>query len=271
MARPPPGPSPKPISPSRSLTSASKAHADIWAARLDATLLPTGSLRRPLGGAVRDLPGYAEGAWWVQDAAAALPARLLGDVAGATVIELCAAPGGKTAQLAAMGAKVIAVDRGPDRLARLVENLNRLGLAAETVRADAREWRPAEAAPFVLLDAPCTATGTIRRHPDVARLKQPADVARLAALQDRLLDAAAAMLAPGGALVYCVCSLLPEEGPARIAALLGRQPDLARESVTLEALPEVINDAGELRSLPSHLAESGGLDGFYAARLRRVP
>ena len=248
-----------------------KAHADIWAARLDATLLPTGSLRRPLGGAVRDLPGYAEGAWWVQDAAAALPARLLGDVAGATVIELCAAPGGKTAQLAAMGAKVIAVDRGPDRLARLVENLNRLGLAAETVRADAREWRPAEAAPFVLLDAPCTATGTIRRHPDVARLKQPADVARLAALQDRLLDAAAAMLAPGGALVYCVCSLLPEEGPARIAALLGRQPDLARESVTLEALPEVINDAGELRSLPSHLAESGGLDGFYAARLRRVP
>ena len=123
----------------------------------------------------------------------------------------------------------------------------------------------------MLLDAPCSATGAIRRHPDVARLKQPADVARLAALQDRLLDAAAEMLAPGGALVYCVCSLEPEEGPGRVAAVLGRRPDLVRESVTVEGLAEVVNGAGELRSLPSHLAESGGLDGFYAARLRRTP
>ena len=248
-----------------------KADADVWAARLGATLLPTGSLRRPSGGAVTDLAGYAEGAWWVQDAAAALPARLLGDVAGETVIELCAAPGGKTAQLCAMGANVVAVDRGPARLARLEQNLARLGLAAETVRADAQRWRPAEPAPFVLLDAPCSATGAIRRHPDVARLKQPADVARLTALQDRLLDAAAAMLAPGGALVYCVCSLEPEEGPGRIAALLGRRPDLARESVTVEGLAEAVTSAGELRTLPCQWAESGGLDGFYAARLRRVP
>ena len=246
-----------------------KAEPAAWAARLDAQVLPGGSLRRPLGGAIEDLDGYRDGAWWVQDAAAALPARLLGDVAGETVIELCAAPGGKTAQLAAAGARVMAVDRDKGRLARLADNLARLNLKVETIAADAVTWRPPEPAPFVLLDAPCTSTGTIRRHPDIARLKQPADVARMTALQARLLDAAAVMTAPGGVLVYCVCSLQPEEGPEAVAAALARHPDLARESVTVEGLNEAVTELGELRTLPCHWPESGGLDGFYAARLRR--
>ena len=246
-----------------------KAEPAAWAARLDAQPLPGGSLRRPLGGAIEDLPGYDDGAWWVQDAAAALPARLLGEVAGATVIDLCAAPGGKTAQLAAAGARVVAVDRDKGRLTRTRKNLNRLGLDAETVRADAVTWRPPSPAPFVLLDAPCTATGTIRRHPDVARLKQAGDVERMTVLQGRLLDAAYPMVAPGGVLVYCVCSLQPEEGPEAIAAFLSRQPEMVRESVTVEGLAEAVTERGELRTLPCHWPQWGGLDGFYAARLRR--
>ncbi len=240
-----------------------------WAARLDAQQLPSGSLRRPLGGAIEDLPGYRDGAWWIQDAAAALPARLLGHVADEIVIDLCAAPGGKTAQLAAAGAKVIAVDRDKGRLTRTKKNLARLGLKAETIRADAAIWRPPVPAPIVLLDAPCTATGTIRRHPDVARLKQAADVERMTVLQARLLDAAYPMVAPGGVLVYCVCSLQPEEGPEAVAAFLARQPEMARESVTVEGLDEAVTALGELRTLPCHWPDSGGLDGFYAARLRR--
>lgn len=244
-----------------------------WARRLDARVLPTGTLRRALGGAVEDLNGYAQGGWWVQDAAAALPARLLGDVAGATVIELCAAPGGKTAQLAAAGAHVVAVDRSARRLDRLRQNLARLGLAAETIAADAIDWRPRAPARFVLLDAPCSATGAIRRHPDIPHLKTAADVARLAALQDRLLDAAYPMLAPGGTLVWCVCSLEPEEGPERIAALLERAPGLERVAITaseIGGLSELVTAAGDLRTLPCHLADRGGLDGFFVARLRRT-
>ncbi len=240
-----------------------------WATRLAAEQLPGGSLRRPLGGAIEDLPGYNDGAWWVQDAAAALPARLLGDVAGEKVIDLCAAPGGKTAQLVAAGAKVVAVDRDKGRLIRTKKNLARLDLWAETIRADAVTWRPPTPAPFVLLDAPCTATGTIRRHPDVARLKQAGDVERMTVLQARLFDAAYAMVAPGGVLVYCVCSLQPEEGPEAVAAFLARHPEMARESVTVEGLDETVTALGELRTLPCHWPDSGGLDGFYAARLRR--
>ena len=249
-----------------------KADADLWADRLAATVLPTGTLRRPIGGAVSELAGYGEGAWWVQDAAAALPARLLGEVAGKTVLDLCAAPGGKTAQLAAAGARVVAVDREP-RLARLEENLARLGLAAKTVAADVAAWRPDAPAPFVLLDVPCTATGTIRRHPDIVHLKTAADIPRLAALQDRLLAAAADMLAPGGTLVYCACSLEPEEGPRRVEALLARDRRLARAPVAaaeVGGLAELVTAAGDLRTLPCHLAQFGGLDGFYAARLRRT-
>ena len=249
-----------------------KADADLWAGRLEATVLPTGTLRRPIGGAVSELAGYGEGAWWVQDAAAALPARLLGEVAGETVLDLCAAPGGKTAQLAAAGARVVAVDREP-RLARLKENLARLRLGAKTVGADVAAWRPGAPAPFVLLDVPCTATGTIRRHPDIVHLKTAADIPRLVALQDRLLAAAADMLAPGGTLVYCACSLEPEEGPRRVEALLARYRRLARAPVAaaeVGGLAELVTAAGDLRTLPCHLAQFGGLDGFYAARLRRT-
>lgn len=247
-----------------------KADPAAWAARLEAELLPTGSVRRRSASGIADLPGYAEGAWWVQDAAAALPARLLGEVGGRTILDLCAAPGGKTAQLATAGARVMAVDRSASRMARLVENLSRLKLTAETVVADATQWQPPAPAEGVLLDAPCSATGTIRRHPDVAHLKAPEDVTRLQPVQDRLLDAAAAALAPGGTLVYCVCSLQPEEGPQRIAAFLSRHPGMVRQPVAARevgGLAELISTEGDLRTLPCHLASAGGMDGFYAARL----
>ncbi len=249
-----------------------KSDAAAWRDRLGATLLPTGSLRLPLDGPIESLPGFADGAWWVQDAAAALPARLLGDVAGKRVIDLCAAPGGKTAQLAAAGADVVAVDRSAPRLERLRANLTRLDLQATTVVADATAWRPEPAAEAVLLDAPCSAIGTIRRHPDVPWLKRPEDVAKLAALQTRLLQAAVAMVRPGGSILFCTCSLQPEEGPAQIAALL-------RDGAPIERLPirpaevggldSLIDSNGDLRTLPCHLSEQGGIDGFFAARLRR--
>jgi len=248
------------------------ADAERWRVQLGGVALPTGSIRCDGGGAVPDLPGFAEGAWWVQDAAAALPARLLGDIAGRAVLDLCAAPGGKTAQLAAMGARVTAIDRSPARLGRLKFNLARLSLSAETIAADAATWRPPELGPFVVLDAPCSATGTIRRHPDVPHLKSPADVARLAQTQARLLDAAAEMLAPGGILVYGVCSLEPEEGPRQIETLLARNANLVRQPVRAEeigSLGECLTPDGDLRTLPFHLAAQGGMDGFYAARLAR--
>lgn len=246
--------------------------AERWAAVLGASVLPTGSLRRPAGGAITDLPGFAEGAWWVQDAAAALPARLFGDVAGRRIVDLCAAPGGKTAQLALAGARVTAVDRSTGRLRRLADNLTRLKLEAETVASDGALWRPAELVDGVLVDAPCTATGTIRRHPDIAWLKTPADLARLLPLQARLLNAALDMVRPGGLIVYCVCSLEPEEGPGQIAALLARGAPLERVPVApaeLGGCAELVTAEGDVRTLPSHWPERGGLDGFYIARLRR--
>ncbi len=234
--------------------------------------LPTGSVRFPAGTRVAELPGYAEGAFWVQDAAAALPARLLAPCPGERVADLCAAPGGKTAQLAAAGATVIAVERDAGRLARLRENLARLRLAAATVAADAGTWRPEAPLDAVLLDAPCSATGTARRHPDVLRLRRPRDLAALAAAQDRLLAAAASMLRPGGRLVYAVCSLQPEEGQNRIDAALGHLP-FRRAPFTLDelaALPEALTSAGDLRTTPALWPERGGMDGFYAARLVRL-
>ena len=245
-----------------------------WASKLGATVLPNGTLRLPPGtGDIRRLPGYDDGAWWVQDAAAALPVRLLGDVAGREVVDLCAAPGGKTAQLAAAGAYVLAVDRSVERLQQLVGNLERLSLAAATVAAEIQHWQPPQQPHTVLLDAPCTATGTLRRHPDIARLKGPGDVTTMAALQAELLDAAAALLAPGGTLVYAVCSLEPEEGPTRVAELLAQRGDMTRaplDPAEVPGLPEAVTPAGELRTLPHHWAETGGLDGFYACRLRKV-
>jgi 16S rRNA (cytosine967-C5)-methyltransferase len=246
-----------------------------WAERLRGRVLPTGSVRTLAQGAVSLLPGFTEGAWWVQDAAASLPVRLLGDAPGLRVADLCAAPGGKTAQLAQAGALVTAVDRSPARLNRLQENLARLKLTAEIIAADVLAW---EAEPFdaVLLDAPCSSTGTIRRHPDVPWLKGESEIAVLSALQTKLLDRAASLLKPGGTLVYCVCSLEPEEGEAQIESLLARNPALDRRPITIEEVfgqADLINGRGELRSFPFHLPDPdprwGGLDGFFAARLVR--
>jgi 16S rRNA (cytosine967-C5)-methyltransferase len=252
-----------------------KQDADEWAERLRGRVLPTGTVRMLAHGAISLLPGFAEGAWWVQDAAAALPARLFGDVRGLRIADLCAAPGGKTAQLAQAGAQVTAVDRSAARLARLGENLARLSLTAETVAADALEW---QAEPFdaVLLDAPCSSTGTIRRHPDVPWLKSEADIAVLANLQRRLIDRAVDLLKPGGRLVYCVCSLEPEEGADQVDALLARDQRVARQPVAAAEVAgraEFITGDGDLRTLPTHLPDPdprwAGLDGFYAARLIR--
>jgi 16S rRNA (cytosine967-C5)-methyltransferase len=254
-----------------------KADAAQWATRLHGETLPTGTVRTLLQGPVTMLPGFTEGQWWVQDAAAALPARLFGDVAGKTIADLCAAPGGKTAQLAQAGARVVAVDRSPGRMARLRDNLARLALEAETVVADAAEWQGGNnsgAFDGVLVDAPCASTGTIRRHPDVAWLRQEADIAALMGVQKRLLQKAVALLRPGGTLVYCTCSLEPEEGEQAISELLATEPALRRvpvEAGELAGLTGVVTAQGDLRTLPCHLPHDdprlGGLDGFYAARL----
>jgi 16S rRNA (cytosine967-C5)-methyltransferase len=246
-----------------------------WGERLRGRALPTGTVRTLAQGAVSLLPGFTEGAWWVQDAAASLPARLLGDVRGLRVADLCAAPGGKTAQLAQTGALVTAVDRSPARLNRLQDNLARLKLTADMVAADALEW---DAEPFdaVLLDAPCSSTGTIRRHPDVPWLRGEADIGVLTGLQTKLLDRAASLVKPGGIIVYCVCSLEPQEGEAQIEALLARNPALSRWPIPANEVfgqAELINGRGELRTFPFHLPDPdprwGGLDGFFAARLVR--
>ncbi|MBS0558644.1 MAG: RsmB/NOP family class I SAM-dependent RNA methyltransferase, partial [Proteobacteria bacterium] len=237
-----------------------------------AVLLPWGgTVRLPAGARVAELPGFAEGDFWVQDAAAALPARLLGVRPGERVADLCAAPGGKTAQLAAAGAAVTAVDRNPARLDRLRENLNRLRLTAELVAADIVSWTPPEPFDAILLDAPCSSTGTIRRHPDVLHLRKAGDIPSLVRAQDALLEAAARMLPPGGRLVYAVCSLQPEEGAPRVAqacasAGLVHDPFLPGE---LAAFPEALTPEGFFRTDPGMLSELGGVDGFFAARLRR--
>jgi 16S rRNA (cytosine967-C5)-methyltransferase len=253
-----------------------KRDAEHWARALGGRVLPTGSVRALAHGPIPQLPGYAEGAWWVQDAAAALPAKLFGDVHGRAVADLCAAPGGKTAQLAAAGARVTAVDRASSRLERLRGNLARLGLAAEIVAADVADWR---GGPFdaVLLDAPCSSTGTIRRHPDIAWLKREADIATLAALQRRLLARAAELTRPGGILVYCTCSLEPEEGIEVVRDCLARDGGLRRHPISADELygrAEWLTADGDLRTLPCHLPDPdsrlGGLDGFYAARFVRT-
>ncbi len=246
------------------------------AAQLGARLLPTGSLRLESHAPIETLPGFAEGAWWVQDAAARLPALLLGDVAGLSVADLCAAPGGKTMQLAALGARVTAVDRSAPRMGQLARNLARTGLEAQCVVADAAGWR---GGPFdaVLVDAPCSATGTIRRHPDVAWVKQEADIAKLALLQARLIDNAIALARPGGRIIYCTCSLEPEEGEAQIAAALARHGGVRLDPIApaeIGGLAEALTDRGELRTRPDQLphvqARMAGWAGFYAARLIKL-
>ncbi len=252
-----------------------KSDPKIWTENLDATLLPTGSLRLATHLPIPDLPGFEEGAWWVQDAAAALPARLF-DVRPATrIADLCSAPGGKTAQLAARGACVTAIDRSAERLKLLSNNFERLHLEAEIIVADVVALN-GPIFDAVLLDAPCSATGTIRRHPDVAWTKKPGDLTKLAALQSRMLDKAIELVRPGGTIVYCTCSLEPEEGEQQIAALLRRNPDVVRLPITKEevgGLDELVNANGEIRTLPFHLAHPeprlSGLDGFFIARLVR--
>jgi 16S rRNA (cytosine967-C5)-methyltransferase len=246
------------------------ADTGAWAERLGGRVLPTGSVRLGNHGRIEELPGYAEGAWWVQGAAAALVVRAAGDVIGRTVADLCAAPGGKTAGLAAAGALVTAVDDAPGRLDRLHENLQRLGLTADVVAADVTGWAPGRTFDAVILDAPCTGTGTIARHPDILRLKGPADVGRMAKVQQAMLANAARLVRPGGLLVYSTCSLEPEEGPAQIDAFLACEAAFRRlplEPREIGAAPEWII-AGDLRTLPFHLPESGGIDGFYVARLQ---
>jgi len=245
---------------------------DAWATRLGGTWLPTGTLRLPAGGRVEAMEGFDEGVWWVQDAAAALPVKLLVISEGEDVLDLCAAPGGKTAECAALGAKVTALDRSAPRLKRLEENLTRLKLEAEIVTADAATYAPNRTWGKILLDAPCTATGTARRHPDVLHLKRPGDRDKLALLQARLLAHAASLLAPGGTLVYCTCSLEAGEGPDQIEAFLAARPDFSRlpvKSEELGGLSDLVTDAGDMRSLPCDLADQGGMDGFFAARLTR--
>lgn len=253
-----------------------KSAPEAWAKRLSGLALPTGSIRLAAAGRIEDLAGYAEGAWWVQDAAAALPARLFGAVAGLDVADLCAAPGGKTAELAAGGARVTSVEQSGERAKRLTENLARLSLNAEIVVADAAAWQPGRTFDAVLLDAPCTSTGTIRRHPDILHLKRETDVAQLAEIQARLIANAAGLVKPGGLFVYCTCSLEPEEGEGQISTFLDRSSGFERVPLTAGEsglAAEWISKAGDLRTLPVHLPHAdpafSGMDGFFACRLRR--
>lgn len=250
-----------------------KSDARAWAERLGGIVLPTGSVRLDSHRPIAELEGYAEGEWWVQDAAAALPARLIRARTGQRIVDLCAAPGGKSAELTVAGAVVTTVDRSAERLKVLAANFERLKLHADIVVADALAF---DAAPFdaSLVDAPCSATGTIRRHPDVAWLKRPTDLPGLVRLQSQLLDKAVALTRPGGLIIYCTCSLEPEEGEAQIAALLRRNPDVRREPIVPEevgGLSECVTPAGELRTLPCHVwgddPRRSGLDGFFAARI----
>jgi 16S rRNA (cytosine967-C5)-methyltransferase len=246
------------------------AQAERLAGELEAEILPGPSLRTARKGDVAAWPAYDQGAWWVQDASAAIPARLLDVKPGESALDLCAAPGGKTLQLAAAGAEVVAVDRSAARLTRVAENMSRMGLSAESVTADAGDWADTRTFDAVLLDAPCSATGTYRRHPDVLWAARPSDIAALAGVQSRLLDSAAERVKPGGRLVYCVCSLEPEEGEAQIAAFLARRKDFALVPAAPGegGAPEAsLRPDGTLRLLPHHRA--GGQDGFYAARLKR--
>ena len=259
-----------PEEPAADLTARDPADADALAEEIGGEVLPGGTLRTERRGELSEWPGFGEGRWWVQDASAAIPARLLDVKPGETALDLCAAPGGKTMQLAAAGGAVTALDRSALRLQRVNENLARIGLTAEIVAADAGAWDDSRQFEAVLLDAPCTATGTFRRHPDVLWATRPGDIAKLAQAQRRLLDAAARHVRPGGRLVYCVCSLEPEEGEGQIEAFLKSHPEFALSPITPGeggSAEASLTGAGTLRILPCH--REGGTDGFFAARFVR--
>lgn len=257
------------ISLKRSITAESMAES------LGATILPTGSLRIIGSKMIHDLPGFQDGMWWVQDAAASLPVKLFGNkIEGQTVIDLCAAPGGKTAQLASMGAQVIAVDRSAKRLHRLQENMKRLRLEdrVKIEVADAAVWKPRGKVPFILLDAPCSATGTVRRNPDVIWMKGPNDIHSLVELQNQLLENAIKMLDTGGTLIYCTCSLQKAEGEYQIERILDEHHNLSRDPIYVHevgGISEIITPRGDVRILPSHMANIGGMDGFFISRLKK--
>lgn len=251
-----------------------KGDCAAFAEKVSGLLLPQGSVRLHRAGVIEALEGFGQGDWWVQDAAATLPVRLLNPRPGEVIFDLCAAPGGKSAQLAVAGAAVVAVDRAAARVARLRANMARLGLKAETIVADILTWMPPAPADAVLLDAPCSATGTIRRHPDVAWTKRPEDLVKLNDMQDRMLQAAASMVKPGGRLVYCVCSLETCEGPARIEKFLATTAGqmFRRAPIHTDRLPGLEaarTEVGDLRTLPHFWADKGGMDGFYACCLVR--
>lgn len=254
--------------PATDLTLREAADAGPLAEMLEGEILPGGTLRTRSRGDLVQWPGYAEGRWWVQDASSAVPARLLNAQPGERVLDMCAAPGGKTLQLAATGAEVVAIDRSASRLKRLQQNLDRTGLKAETHAADAARWEDGRQFDAILLDAPCTSTGAFRRHPDALWGTRPSDLATLAQTQARLIDSAVRRLKPGGRLVYCTCSLEPEEGEAQVEAALDRHPALKLDPIASGegGAPEAsLTERGTLRILPHHLP--GGTDGFFAARL----
>ncbi|MAL38551.1 transcription antitermination factor NusB [Thalassospira sp.] len=242
-----------------------------WAEKMDGLVLPTGSVRLESGRRIRDLPGYRDGDWWVQDAAAAIPATLFSAYQGKTIYDLCAAPGGKTMQLASLGASAIAVDKSEGRLKRVFENLERVSLGAAVVTGDATDLAPdTPRADAVLLDAPCSATGTIRRHPDILLRQNDKLMRSLLPIQTKLLNQADKLLNVGGELIYCTCSLQPEEGEHQIKSFLADHPNYERKPITADELggwDEAINKDGELRVLPIHMADFGGMDGFFCARL----
>jgi 16S rRNA (cytosine967-C5)-methyltransferase len=245
-----------------------------WGGTLKASEIGAGTLRRPSGGNVVDLPGFHDGRWWVQDASAAIPAALFGDVEGKRVVDLCAAPGGKTMQLAARGAHVVAIDRSAGRLKKLRENVERIRLAdrVDVVVADGAAWNPKDKVDMILLDAPCSATGTVRRNPDVLHLKGERDLERLERVQENILEHAFEILAPGGVLIYCTCSLQKAEGEYQIAKFLERHPEASKIAISAQEvgdLEEIINEDGDLRILPFHRAAQGGMDGFFVSRLRK--
>jgi 16S rRNA (cytosine967-C5)-methyltransferase len=257
--------------PATDLSLKDPAEAAALAAELEGRVLPGGTVRTERRGEVSAWPGFAEGRWWVQDASAAIPVRLLDVQADETVLDLCAAPGGKTLQLAAAGARVTAVDRSAGRLKRVDENLKRMGLSAEIVASDATQWTDRRRFDAVVLDAPCSATGTFRRHPDVLWAARPSDLASLTTLQSQLLDAAGRRVKSGGRLIYCVCSLEPEEGWPQIESFLARAPEFSLDpirSADAGAPEPSLEPRGTLRILPHH--REGGTDGFFIARLRRA-